>query len=436
MNKVASGSGPGWRQSAVRPAWLIVGSAAAIAALSIRLYLATTAPASDHLADLQVYVGSVRSMVNGHSLYAYHAANGDPFTYPPAAGLLLLPIAWLPAHGLHFLWNAASVAAVVGVALMAAKGLQKQFPSRRPLERFVCALLVLALSAPIASNIRFGQISLFVIAITLAGMFSDDDRVTAALLSLAICVKLTPIVFVPYLWLRGRRRAALLACACSGGIAVASAVILPSDSRQYWLHYVFGTSRYGNTALGGNQSIHAMLQRAQVAAMPAEIIWTLVAITVVFVGYPRALRYSRAGSELVAISIIGCISLVLSPVSWTHHQTWVLGAIALPAAVGSRFRIVFIAWILMVMSINAPHWYSSSVILRVLSGLLGDLRGLTCLFIALGLPLLWPGRVDSHEGAGASARGPRVVGSLADPRLLGWQRRRSQSRAAAAPMGG
>jgi alpha-1,2-mannosyltransferase len=75
--------------------WLAV-----VAAVAHDLWVPPRRPPGDRLADLDVYVGSVRSLLAGGSLYDFHAANGAPFTYPPFAGLLLLPTAYVPPSAL------------------------------------------------------------------------------------------------------------------------------------------------------------------------------------------------------------------------------------------------------------------------------------------------------------------------------------------------
>jgi hypothetical protein len=78
-----------------------------------------------------VYVGSVRLLYDGGSLYDCAAeSTGAPFTYPPFAGLVFFPLPLLD--------EAAAVLA-----------------------------LLLFLSAPVSSNLRFGQVSVFLTLLVL-----------------------------------------------------------------------------------------------------------------------------------------------------------------------------------------------------------------------------------------------------------------------------
>jgi hypothetical protein len=55
-------------------------------------------PSGDRLADLHVYWGSAQQVLHGRPLYGFRAANGDPFTYPPFAVLLFLPLGLAPSN--------------------------------------------------------------------------------------------------------------------------------------------------------------------------------------------------------------------------------------------------------------------------------------------------------------------------------------------------
>ena len=74
-------------------AWVLLGLLSAVL-----VHLALTLPGGpDGLSDLRVYRGAVAELSRGGSLYAFQAPNGDRFTYPPFAGLLLAPLAAVPA---------------------------------------------------------------------------------------------------------------------------------------------------------------------------------------------------------------------------------------------------------------------------------------------------------------------------------------------------
>jgi alpha-1,2-mannosyltransferase len=54
-------------------------------------------PVTDRLADLGVCWGAPQAVGTGEPVYSFHAANGDPFTYPPFAMALFYPLAERPS---------------------------------------------------------------------------------------------------------------------------------------------------------------------------------------------------------------------------------------------------------------------------------------------------------------------------------------------------
>jgi len=275
----------------------------------------------DRFADLHVYRGSVLAMRHGASLYSYHAANGDPFTYPPFAGLVLYPASW----PIEIPWMVLTFGAVVWCAVLVS-------PRWAPL---VC--LALLLSAPVVRDLRFGQVSLFLALLVLL-----QGRGIAT--GVASAVKLTPLVFVPYLWLSGQRRVALTALGTFLGCTLVGWLVLPSDSVRYWFTELWHTDRVGNLALSGNQSLNGLLLRIGISS---RLVWLTLALVVLVVGLWRA---SRVGDPLTGIVIAGAVGVAVSPVSWTHHQIWLVFAAFCAVR---RWQVAWTASVLVVMTVPA-----------------------------------------------------------------------------------
>lgn len=86
---------------------------------------------------------------------------GSRFTYPPFAALLLIPVAWLSEDVAQVLWIGLDVVAVVMLARLAVRASVR--PSWCPPRVWLPVVVtLLAVSAPVASTIHFGQVSLFV----------------------------------------------------------------------------------------------------------------------------------------------------------------------------------------------------------------------------------------------------------------------------------
>ncbi|HEX2774611.1 MAG TPA: glycosyltransferase 87 family protein [Micromonosporaceae bacterium] len=308
-------------------------------------------PVGDRLSDLHIYYGAVQAVQAGRPLYEYVAENGGPFTYPPFAALVLGPLTALPEPAVRVLWLALTCAAVAAVAA-ATSGAIATPPHRRPLlvAALACGVLV---SAPTQSNLRFGQVSMFIVLLALLdGAGRTPARYRGLLVGVAAAIKLTPLLFVGFFLLAGRYRDAGRAVAAFVGCAVVGAVVLPDDSRTYWTATMLQTSRIGNLASLGNQSVHGMLLRVGVSADTLPIVWAALVAAICGAALWRARRLHRSGEPVRAAVLVGCATIVASPVSWTHHQVWtVLAAMLLIGADGPVRRIAG-AILLLVMTVS------------------------------------------------------------------------------------
>jgi len=310
-------------------------------------------PAWERLSDLHIYYGAVRHLQAGHPLYDFVAANGGPFTYPPFAALVLWPIGLVPEPLLQICWLALTCLAIAATA--AAVGRVVGRPERRPVvvAAIACALLV---SAPAQSNLRFGQVSVFVVLLALVdGMGLTPARHRGVLVGVAAAIKLTPLLFVVFFLLARRYRAALRATAAFLVCGLLGALVLPTDSWTFWTGTVVHTERIGNLASLGNQSLHGVLLRAGVAAETFPLLWASLVLVVCGVALLRARQVDLAGQGGHAAVLVGCATVAASPVSWTHHQIWpVLAAMLLIGAAGLARRVAGVALlVVMVLSLGA-----------------------------------------------------------------------------------
>jgi hypothetical protein len=322
--------------------WALFG---AVAVWSSALVLAR--PAAERLSDLHIYYGAAQHVEAGRPLYEYVAANGGPFTYPPFAMVLLRPMTMLPEGALQVLWLVLSVAAVAAIAA----SVRGAFGGGRLAVAVVaCGVLV---SAPAQSNLRFGQMSFFVVLLALVDAVGlTPARYRGILVGVAAAIKLTPLLFVVYFLLAGRRKDAARAVAAFAACAVVGAVALPADSWAYWTGTVLQTSRVGNLAWMGNQSLHGMLLRAGVDPGTLPVIWATLVALIAGTALWRARALWRDGEPVRAAVLVGCATVVASPVSWTHHQVWtVLAAMLLVATHGVTQRVAG-AVLLVVMTLS------------------------------------------------------------------------------------
>jgi alpha-1,2-mannosyltransferase len=182
-----------------------------------------TVPTFRHFFDLGVYRGAVHYwLVDGGHLYDFRYQNsGYGFTYPPFAALVLAPLAvtsWPVAVALSLAVNSAMVVLLLRWFLV---------PILQRLNRSIwtpCALAFLAviLFEPARDTFSFGQINLVLLVLVCADLrgLTAGRRWPGVGIGLAAAVKLTPAVFIGYLLLSRRYRAAVTAAATAIGATV------------------------------------------------------------------------------------------------------------------------------------------------------------------------------------------------------------------------
>jgi alpha-1,2-mannosyltransferase len=186
----------------------------------------------------------------------------------------------------------------------------------------------------------WGQINPFLAALVLADVAAlrCGHRWAGVGIGLATAVKLTPGLFVVYLVLTRRWRAAAVATgtfAATTGLAFA---VAPQASREFWVHALWETSRVGQPVQTGNQSLLGLLARLALPAQPSGLLWVLLAAGVLVLTLRRAVRAFAHGDELVGVTLTGLASCLVSPIAWSHHLYWVVpaGVVLLDVAAGAQ----------------------------------------------------------------------------------------------------
>ena len=269
----------------------------------------------------------------------------QPFTYTPFAALLFAVASLLPFAG----WQV--VLAVLTIVLLPVVASQALGIAGRPagMARAAAAFAIGAVSLwlePVAMTLFFGQINVVLLALVVGDLaLPDRTRGKGIGIGLAAAVKLTPLIFIAYLLLTRRVRAAAvsgLTFAATIGLGFA---LLPHASAVYWGGQ-FGQP--GSTPFHLlNQSLYGAILRLTHAGHHAHRYWLAAALVIALVGLGTSVVASRRGHELLGLVTCAATSLLVSPVSWSHHYVYVIPAFAL-AAYGPRrlgYRIAGVAFI-------------------------------------------------------------------------------------------
>jgi alpha-1,2-mannosyltransferase len=286
--------------------------------------------------DLHVYHGAAQRLARGQDLYDASIWKGLGFTYPPFAALVLLPLAAAPFGVDHVAVTAINLVLLVWM-LRRALLIPSAPNSERP--RPVTAWSIAALAAgaaiwlePVSVTLGYGQINLLIAALVVLDLsLPDHHRAKGIAIGVAAAIKLTPLLFIAYLLLAGRRRVAARATAVFAASIALTYMALPRDASAYWGHGLFlNSSRVGNAADVANQSLHGALARLSDTAQLTANGYLLIGV-VVLAGLALAATAARRGDPAAGYSLTALSTLLASPISWTHHWTLIVPALLLLA---------------------------------------------------------------------------------------------------------
>jgi alpha-1,2-mannosyltransferase len=113
-------------------------------------------------------------------------------------------------------------------------------------------------------------------------------------------------------------------------------------------------------AFAGNQSLNGILYRARLTGNAEHDAWLAGAALVGIVGLIAIFRAARAGRQLLALSLTACTTLLISPVSWSHHWVWsvpiVLTGLLAAYRAGNRAMLALFGGGL-VLFLASPQWW-------------------------------------------------------------------------------
>jgi alpha-1,2-mannosyltransferase len=285
--------------------------------------------------DLRVYHGAVNYWVHdGGEIYDYLKPNSKyGFTYPPFAALIMVPLAYLGWHGAIVVSVAASVLATAVVLWWLVDPVARREGWTRWFALAV-ALCAAAAFEPVRETVNFGQVNLLLLALVagdllrLVGRDGRPSRWAGVGIGLATAVKLTPGIFVLYLLVTGRWRAAATAIGTAAGVTLLAGALAPDASREFWTSALWNTDRVGSLAFVSNQSLHGVVARLN-PDHPSTPLWLALVAAALAVWVVRARRAAAAGDEATGLAVTGIIGCLVSPVTWVHHLVWLLPALVL-----------------------------------------------------------------------------------------------------------
>lgn len=308
------------------PAGILI-PAAVLFIISVAAFVAYAQAYPQHLLsmfDLRIYLWGGNLVRHSHDPYLYRYPHiGLRFTYPPMAAGFFALIAGIKPGIVKWLITTASVVSLVATAWLTWGALGH----RRSFGRLGATLAVAGVALwiePVQRTLTFGQVDLVLMFIVVADLCVPDRcwwKGTGV--GLAAGFKLTPLIFIPYLLLTRRFRAAAVA-AGTFALTIVGSLLLPRAARHYWFGGLFlNPQLIGRIIRVGNQSMYGALIRLLGSAAAARPYWLAAAAVVGIAGVMIAAWASRRGQEMTGIVVCALTGLLVSPVSWSHHWVWV-----------------------------------------------------------------------------------------------------------------
>jgi len=299
--------------------------------------------------DLKVYELSGAATRAGGHLYALRFPGALAFTYPPFAALLLAGVTLASNALLQLLFTGMSLALLPFMLACALKLDRRRSPAARASSsaatrfagapsarsaergaRLTCALVAAAAAIwlePVWTTLRYGQIDLLIATLVVWDLSRPESARSKGLgIGLAVALKLTPAIFIVYLFFTRRTRAAAVSLTTFATSVAFAYVALPGDSREYWRGAFAEPSRVGRIENAANQSLRGALARVLHTTSVTHA-WLVLAAVAGVVGLSLAVLAARKGQEARGFALCALTALLVSPISWSHH--WVLAVPAL-----------------------------------------------------------------------------------------------------------
>ncbi|MEU6412648.1 glycosyltransferase 87 family protein [Microbispora sp. NPDC046933] len=367
--RIAGARRPAW-------AWALALVALAVAASPLIAYWLTN-PEDQRLVDLDVYRTGGWALLRGLPVYDVitPAPQLLPFTYPPVAAMLAVPLALVSWPVAQWVWTVAIVAVLAVTVRHAFRafldGVRGALAAPL-LFAVLCAACTYLM--PIRDQFRFGQVDLFLLALCLLDcVVRRPWWPRGMLIGLATAVKLTPGVFLVYLAITAlpsregdprqrhgstaQRRAFFMAVFTAALLTLLPFLVIFDDARDFWFGALLDSERLGANAATTNQSLRGMLLRLYLPGWLTSLLWLAAVAVIGWYGFRRARRAYLDGDVTTAVALTGLMAVLLSPVAWIHHIAWVVVVLAALAGSGRdpvRLLVAAGVWLYYVLPI--PWW--------------------------------------------------------------------------------
>jgi len=330
--------------------------------------------------DFHVFWQAGRNFASGAPLYHSDLPGARRYIYPPFAAMVFQLLAVFPLSIAAEILSFVNLL-LLGVAIALTKRIiERTLPDRAtgPLPLVLGVALSLVFFLDNFSHVQINEVIFVLALLGVDAHLRGWDVRSAAYFVVASAIKITPVFFVIWLVLRGRRRAALavppIALACVAGPLLMRGPATGSAELSEYYHSFLAGFQHGQVLTDSRvQNLGAMVYRMMQPAetpehldyafLPASDRTTALAyrgaailLFLLFLGNLGLLRARGAALSAVELSTVFLISHLLSPITWRAHLVTLLFVFSTflalrSATLPTSLRMVLPAlWALMLVS--------------------------------------------------------------------------------------
>jgi len=311
--------------------------------LPVALLLSVPVGRRQHVGeDFHVFWQAGRNFATGHPLYHDSLPGARPLKYPPFAAMVFTPLALFPLPVAGVLMSLANLGLWVAGLWLTREILMRTGPPGR-VRRAVVLGFILSAQYFLDNfhHVQMNEVTLVLALLGIKAYLDGREAAAAAAFVVATAIKITPIFFVAWLMIRGRRRA-VVAVVALGLACVVVPLLLRGPSRgvselREYYHVFLEKHQHGEVAsYTAGQNIAALVSRMTVAPedsggvsyrwaptsnRTAELLYRGLwcAVLLLFLGRLVWLRRRQAPVTVVEPAMVFATALLLSPITFTTH---------------------------------------------------------------------------------------------------------------------
>jgi alpha-1,2-mannosyltransferase len=306
--------------------------------------------------DFHVFWQAGRNFATGAPLYHDSLPGARPLKYPPFAALVFTPLALFPLPVAGVLMSLINLALWVAAVWLTREILRRTGPpGRLRLALIVGFLLSAQYFLDNFHHVQMNEVTFVLALLGIKAYLDGRDLAAAGSFVVATAIKITPVFFVAWLVIRGRRRAGLavipLAVACLVVPLLLRGPARGADELREYYHVFLEKHQHGEIeSYSAGQNLAAMVNKmtlppensggesyrwAPTSERTAQLLYRALwcAVLLLFlVGLVR-LRLRRAPVTAVEPAMVFAAALLLSPITFTTHLVPLLYIFAVVLAV-------------------------------------------------------------------------------------------------------